>query len=345
MSSGNSSIALFKAASGQAPDLPDARLDKFNEPAPDWVPLERAPFYYNSNGYIRSVEEWEHYIRTKVEQFIEIDRDFGEHDITDPIEWSIGSAQNRRSLIISALDINLIIEAQTGRFIIEAESEGGIPSPESPRFTTRWPGDFIREPNDLWAKILRKASPGHQYAFQWHRRLAGTLSPSGHELARALIAGAAHMMARKVSILAEFERIFWDQWQYFTLDQPKLGGVSSDYRWWFEPRGAGLLSSATGPLGEKIYSIHIAPGESIKRSEQTAEEKCTEWLVQLVRQYPDRRPAKRDEFCEKAIQKFPGLTKSGFGRCFSRAQDQTGNRTWSKAGRPRKSPRKSHRKK
>jgi hypothetical protein len=76
---------------------------------------------------------------------------------------------------------------------------------------------------------------------------------------------ALHLMGRK-TLLMPFERIFWDQWQYFAID-PCKDSIASRTGGRIELRGSMLgeppPTSATGPSGEKVYSIHVAPGAPV----------------------------------------------------------------------------------
>ena len=179
-------------------------------------------------------------------------------------------------------------------------------------------------------------------ALQWHRRLLRYLFSSWEgNFARVIEPGTAHIMARKHSILAPFERITWNQWQYFRLDEheellPKdiKWGDPRSRDWWSEL----MLWAATGPGGEKLYEIHIAPGSSDRNREKEPEEHCLQWLKQLSYDYPDRPPKRRDALGEEAISEFPGLTFNAFLRCW--VQVATQNPNWSRPGAPPKSPKK-----
>jgi hypothetical protein len=84
-------------------------------------------------------------------------------------------------------------------------------------------------------------------------------------------------------ILGSFERVHYDQWQYLTLDDPITAAarrVCFDPRlradWWTDRNP---FSTATGPNSERLYSIHVAPGESTSlESSANLEEKCLRLL-------------------------------------------------------------------
>ena len=152
------------------------------------------------------------------------------------------------------------------------------------------------------------------------------------------------IVARKHSILAPFERITWNQWQHFQLDenpsqpQPR----ASD---WGDPRGsycwhvADVPWTATGPAGEKLYDIQIAPGTRSAIQSQFTEQEVIGWLANLLREHPDESPQPLGDIRQLAMRHCPGLSMKSFDYCYVTACKRTGNYNWSKPGR-RKSPRK-----
>jgi hypothetical protein len=66
---------------------------------------------------------------------------------------------------------------------------------------------------------------------------------------------------------------------------------------------------------------------------ETPEDQCQEWLLQLLRDYPDRQPCPLPQLCDQAISKFAGLKRRGFWRALVLAQDRSRNRKWSDPGR------------
>ena len=217
------------------------------------------------------------------------------------------------------------------------------------------------DPDELLKDRKWKDFPPQQMsAARWHRTLVkAVLKSLRRDFGEALNTGSAHIMARKNTVLAPFERVSWDQWQYFKLDEPDpISPAWEDQRYydwvepvsppirWFDPRNCGWEtkgyrpSTATGPNGEKLYAIHVAPG--VDRTESGApspEEECTQWLVESMTAFPERAPKTRAALFEQAHSMFPGLSKRGFDRCFSSAQRQTGNFKWSLPGPRPKSPR------
>jgi hypothetical protein len=178
------------------------------------------------------------------------------------------------------------------------------------------------------------------------------------DFGEVLSRGSAHVVARKNTVLAPFERVAWDQWQYFKLDEPEPTAPaweSQHYEWvepaspavrWCDPRNCGWgtqgyrPSTATGPNGEKLYSIHVAPGmEGTESGAPSPDEKCIRWLMELMTVFPKRSPKPRAALTQEAVAMFPGLSERGFGRALFEAQRETGNFNWSSPGAPRKTPR------
>jgi hypothetical protein len=62
---------------------------------------------------------------------------------------------------------------------------------------------------------------------------------------------------------------------------------------------------------------------------------CRAWLEEEMRKSPHRSPKPRDHFLTEALQKFPGLSKRGFGKAWNAANTATGAK-WKRAGRPSK---------
>jgi hypothetical protein len=311
-----------------------------HEPKADWVPLVSAPLRYSSLGYIRSVEKWRENLDVKVKQFAQsISPD---DDIHMP-EYSFQSTR-KWDAWIEAGGITTHLSANWGAVYVSSGK------------------DFLAggDPDELLKnKIWKNFPPQQMSAARWHRNLLKAILKSlRRDFGEALNKGSAHVMARKNTVLAPFERVSWDQWQYFKLDEPdqiRPEWEEQYYEWrqpaspplhWFDPRNCGWEakgyrpSTATGPSGERLYAIHVAPGSGRAESGNLSpEEKCIQWLVQSMTAFPERSPKKREALLEEAVTLFPGLTERGFGRCLFDARRQTGNLKWMTSGRRPKSPR------
>jgi hypothetical protein len=182
-------------------------------------------------------------------------------------------------------------------------------------------------------------SSDEQIALQWHRwLLEGIFSSWERSFAETVKTGTTQIMARKQSVLAPFERITWNQWQCFRMDELPAMPLPRASNWG-DPRAIcypDLPWTATGPSGEKLYEIHIAPGLAEPVS---IEKQCEHLLVKLLMDHPNR-PKPLPELAKQICSEFPGLSERAFRQCLLRAQEQTGNRKWSKAGR-QNSPQKS----
>jgi hypothetical protein len=186
-----------------------------------------------------------------------------------------------------------------------------------------------------------KISPEQQLGARWHRHLLSHLFLSWKaHFVEVIRSGAAYIMARKNSILSPFEHVTWDQWQYFKLDEEPEGRLPSSPMWG-DPRrfSSRYRVTATGPAGEKLYAIRVAPGSAkpLSSFEETNEKQVQTLLVKLPTDHPDRPPTSLPELANQICSEFHGLSERAFRRCLSLAQQQTGNRNWSEPGR-RKSP-------
>jgi hypothetical protein len=353
-----------------------------HEPGLDWVPLWTAPFYSNSKGYIpHANEKWADALLADVESSIsemgkvaDIERDIKarDHKCLDQMnyvpmpKWSIKKCEEHEyglfAVFIDTTNISMriipgLIEVRGyAGWEISGSSNEVLQDPEWEDATADEPEDagweisgssngILQDPE--WDNVTGNDRP----AAQWHKRLLEKLFGTWYLLFRlALRCDRAYIMARKNSILAPFERITWHQWQFFKLeeDMPALPQA-----FWFDPREE-LRSprqqgsnTAIGPANERLYDIYIAPGEASSDStdgEDASEEKCRRWILKMLRDYPDRSPKPLPLLAKDAISTFPGLTERAFQRCYLAARTQTGNRSWSRPGRPQKNPQKSPRK-
>jgi hypothetical protein len=329
-----------------------------NEPKPDWVPPWKAPFYCFSDSYIRSAGEWADALQAKVQKTIESDLwiDALKADTRKILEaegimeaeyrsglggeWSFDRATEAPGAWITAMGIQTHIEPGTVSV---------MPGDVNSTFDfDRWL--IVGRSNEMltygeWDKGcgFYEILLDQKIAARWHRRLLGHLFWAWeHSYAQAIESGTAHIMARKHSVLAPFDRITWHQWQYFRLDEelpkppkdPKWGDPRPLLDW----RRSARPWTALGPGDEKLYDIHIAPGVDGSKSndrnrEDDPEEKCLQWLTELVHDYPDRPPKPRDLLAQEAVSKFPGLALNGFLRSFARVRALTQNQNWSRPGR------------
>ena len=321
-----------------------------NEPKSDWVPPWKAPFYCFWRGYIHSAREWADALQAVVQERI---KTFEKRSPGRVAEWSFGRSTEAPHVWITAMGIRTDIEPGfVSVMAIMPGDDDREHDREHPSFSPfdRWlivdrTKEILNAPDWDAGSGVYKMPLDQKLAAQWHRELLRELFWSWEwNFAQAVEFGHAHIMARKHSILAPFERITWNQWQHFRLDEHEELPLPEDPKWG-NPRPAdrskGLPWTATGPGGEKLYEIHIAPRSNDGNREKEPEEECLHWLVKLIRDNPDRPPKPRDLLAEEALVKFPGLTSNGFLRCFARAQAQTLNHNWSRPGRFPKSPQKS----
>jgi hypothetical protein len=306
-------------------------------PQDDWVSLKWAPFYCGGGRLATSPEPW-----------------------ASAIEEAVTSARGETLFLPPECEINFHRQqAKWHRISFEA---GGL-------WTVVFPCRFItsalpNHPPDAWRVICdledpgrvlcdagwRAVPPAEQERALWHRDIIEALALTLEaDLVWGLRIGSLHMMARKNSVLAPFERITYDQWQYFDLeDQSKR---PAPRRWYTAHRSPNSWRDpsdcrAIGPAGERLFAIYIAPGAEPSRDEspsspraraRLAEKQCQHYLRDLLQEYPDNGPAPLDVLAEVLMKDIDGLSGRGFRRALGRAQEETGNYNWSESGRPRKS--------
>jgi hypothetical protein len=151
--------------------------------------------------------------------------------------------------------------------------------------------------------------------------------------------------ARKNSVSAPFERIAWNEFRQCKLHYVDNGIYPTDNDM--------TPMTATGPGGMKLFSIHVALGADralppgVERAAEPmnhrseAEKKCQQWLIELMREFPDRHEKRLPALMRMAQSMFPRLTQNGFKRALLLARSQSGNSKWPGAGRP-KSPHKNN---
>jgi hypothetical protein len=296
-----------------------------NEPGADWVPIERALFWYGRSGYIQSANEWGEELGLVA-------------TFRKPSPWKVDGRYAR----LEHEGLALVIDRERVEFGLEHSSYGYY----------RWPDDLERAsdffselPRTYMARGLVRISPDQKKVAELHREDAGTVFEHFRStFLSSLSSGAAHIMARRNTVLAPFERVTWDQWQYFTLKDVDPSSQDGDFT--HEPNRPRGPSTAVGPTGEKLYAIYIAPGVASSVADSGGGDngpkmKCLHWLRKLRHDFPDRPPKPLRKLAEEARAAFPGLSKRAFNTALSLIEFQSGNANWSRPGAWTKSPRKS----
>lgn len=330
-------------------DLAAAPPAATDEPTADWKPLWCAPFYCFAEGYICSVEAWKDAVYAEVQRITSSyhigapNKSYPELIGLAPPEWVLERSTKDHSAWISALGITMdimpgcIFIFYSGR-LDDATLGGWLIGGSS---------DDILQDQD-WDEV----APDKKMGAQWHRwLLEGLFLAWKRNFVAAVESGSVFIMARKNSVFALFERITWEQWQFFTLDDDEERTLPIKKQAWHDP---GLptyvpkskkCSAATGPAGERTFSIHVAPTAANRLIRPIdPEEKCLQWVLELMRDFPDRPPVPLPRLAEEASSKF-GVTKRGFERCYFAARVKTDNRNWSRPGAPAKFPHESQQKK
>jgi hypothetical protein len=302
----------------EAPVLADHPI---KEPLLDWKPLTTAQFYCFSNRYIPSDKEWQQALKNEILEISRTDRLLSTPRLAPqgaPPTWEF--EEQRFGLIVRGMEVESFI--LPGLVFVSAHS--------------RLPEDWLvglfgyeHPDNDsYWANV-----PSHrQVAAKWHRSMLVCLFWTWRSsFENALARGSAMLMARKDSVLAPFERVAWDQWQYFRIEDQDKRAVKR----WYDPKAGGLPTYAVGPARERLYSIHVAPGVS-PSNENTTEEKCLQRIKQFIEDYPDRCPVPVDDLVRKIRDEYPQLSLKHVHYCVFWAVTDCNKPQWLRPGRPKK---------
>jgi hypothetical protein len=252
--------------------------------------------------------------------------------ITTPCpQWDVKKSEQNFGLNVSALGVRAWISP--GTVFVGADDY---------QWSTEWTlasgdcNDFLR--SEDWDDIPE----AERHAGEWLRRLLKNIF-SGWELGfrDAVRSGAAHLMARKNSVLQPFEQIVWDQWVFFKLDDPHqnlpdygntplkwYGAHKWEYSVWRK-----IAASATGPAGERLYSIHVAPRPVAKK---TPLEKCRDRIANYMRDNPDRCGMPVSVFKAELGAEFPDLPIKSIEFAIYAVASEMGKPKWLRAGRPKK---------
>jgi hypothetical protein len=236
-----------------APAAPPA-LSPINQPLDDWASLDEAPFYCFSQRYIHSDKRWkeafvQEFLKIKKSKLIAQDPEFA---AASRSEWVINKKRRPFSVELQAMGVSSFI-MPVGAYVCVTGS-----APGTFLLTIRW-GPNLHNAAD-WDAF---PSPYQVGALEHRKVLCDLVSTWLYNFKRALKLGSAVIMARKGSVLAQFEQITWDQWQFFNLDDP----IESQMTAWYDPRDHKVPLTATGPSGERLYGIYVAPGHIGAESE------------------------------------------------------------------------------
>jgi hypothetical protein len=305
------------------------------EPGDNWIPLDRALWFSSSDGLIPQAQ----WIDSQIARLKLLSAQLTRYP--SPPNLRIGSSpepkwsfcQRGGKVSIRAGGVETLISRSGSIFVLPSE----FFELEEPAWSIHIVGlkwlHLVLDDQEWKNEVFESWRP----AIDWHRWLLLRLVDSWREdFSVAVYTGVTRIMARK-DLLAPFERITWDQWQYFAVDRyedtvarRKGRGVQLRVAMF----GEAPPTTATGPTGEKLYSIYIAPGIPLPAAgEQSAERKCQQWLLGLLRQHSDRlKPMK--QLCDEAVREF-GISGRAFQNCYLLAREQSGNHNWSKPGRPK----------
>jgi hypothetical protein len=299
-----------------------------SEARADWAPLWKAPFFFLSDGRMHTAMSWPDAFSEDVRKLT-----------SERPEWSVTTLGDGH-VLIHAMGICtdmapgfIAVSATTGGWLLSnwRGDLAGIPdwAPASDKdralLHSNWHANFLNIPD--WDRDIPASD--EEGAFFHKVMITELLGRLTSNFANAIKSGTARLMARRSSVFAPFEHIAWDQWQYFALgneDEEEIRDFMSR-----------LPAAAVTLAGERIYSIHVAPGD---HRDESTEEKCLRRLKQFIRDNPDRCPVPAEDLAKEMASEFSGLSKKTIRYCIARAAAaEAGNRAkgkeWLRRGRPK----------
>jgi hypothetical protein len=296
-----------------------------DQPLPGWVDLLKAPLSCLDDG-MHTPRTWalacEDMARTIASRLHESPSLYSEMEkllaVTAPPQWEISSFKD--SVYIRAMDVCTCI-SQT-LITVRADDCAAMS-------VFGWSPEMLQHQD--WEDFT---SSRWEMGAAWHREFIKSFLYRVHSNFRDhVLSGKVQLFARFRSPFAPFERIFPDQWNFMKLEPPER--EKRDSLWWCDPKQEDWDPrrplSARGPGGERIYSIHVAPGEERFGSLQ-AKEKCRQALLALVRQYPKRQPKSMSLIYKEFALRF-NLSERGVKSILSDVLEHEQNNAWSEPGR------------
>jgi hypothetical protein len=137
----------------------------------------------------------------------------------------------------------------------------------------------LLETGEQWMKQLTRCrTEAESQATKMHFWVLRQMSEDWKfQFVNALLGGRIQIMARKNSIFAPFEPVALDQWKFFRLNEPSEKSKEN----WIGPQNvnSSALSecTATGPAGERLFAIYVAPGVGSGVG-QAVQQKCRRWI-------------------------------------------------------------------
>jgi hypothetical protein len=313
-----------------------------HEPLPDWVPLERAPYHCFEEGLVASPDDWRHTIQAKLEQAIQEEalsretKESQEEGQFQSAQWSFEAG--------TQVFLPWALQMRSGgvetRIISGAAS---IRLARSDCIVAVAPGEHPPRYNHSWDPVgVQQASSEELKAAARHSRVLSRVDRSLLvNFREGVSSGALYIMARKNTVLAPFERVTWDQWQYFKLDEN--GWHLPLVPTWIDPRRRGYADwgfnsvgrcSATGPKDDRLFAIHVAPGLRRMGGDSPAV-KCEKWVRELLREFPNKAPKVQADLLDEGVRRFPGLPKNAIKNIMLGTLRQVGPEDWFPVGRPK----------
>ena len=307
-----------------------------HEPLPDWVPLGRAPYHCFEEGLVTSPDDWRRAIQAKLEQAIQEEalsretKESQEEEQFQSAQWSFEAGTHA--------SLPWALQMRSGG--VETRIISGATSIRLARSDCIVAVALGSRNSNPWDPIgMQQASSAEWKAAARHSRVLLRLSCSlGVNFREGVSSGALCIMARKHTVLAPFERVTWGQWQYFKLDEN--GWHLPLVPTWIDPRRRGYADwgpnspgrcSATGPMGERLFAVHVAPG---RMGGDSLVLKCQKWVHELLREFPNKAPRPQHELVDEGVRKFPGLSRNAVKNTMLDTLVHAERRKWFSRGRP-----------
>jgi hypothetical protein len=319
---------------------PPAPHEAIHEPPSDWVALDRAPGYCCREGFVTSSEAWNLALEAEVKEYVASTR----FKSTEPWSFDLRDGDLPISREISFRSAGILTAVWPGgAYVRPVDSDRWSIICSGPSLWRAGPVWGPPRPTDTeWDELLlRCTTEAERNAALRHKYVLVKIADAWRlHFLSALDSGMLRIMARKNSVLSPFEAVTLDQWQYFRLDERSENPSQN----WLELERDHIFfnhnlneCTATGPAGERLFSIFVAPDLDAFNS-QSLEQKCQLWVRRWLRDYPDRAPKPKEELMNEAAKEFPGLLKKSIESIMLMTLEKMGQRNWIRGGRPSAKP-------
>jgi hypothetical protein len=304
-------------------------LRSIDEPQPEWIPLSKAPFFCFPGGMVRSREQWQDKVIETAQQLALCSDVKADEVILEP--WGFDTPENW-SIAVTYGEITSVLSLDWC-FVFATICINSTPAALVIVF-----GSFntILELEE-WSTETENLSEPLRKAINWHKeKLLRPLIESWYRnFALFIKSGSASIFARQNSVLTPFGRVTWDQWHFFRIDEHDPAFLKKWCYPWQQGKFDEQPCSATGPAGERLFAIYVAPGPRPSPvATSSPDEKCRQSLMKLLRDFPDRPPKPLNCVFKDLISEIAGLSEKRCRHIYLVVATETGNLNWSRPGRP-----------